>query len=322
MLSDTAPGCIWSGARMAVGRYRRPIARPDVERRGPALRLKQWCYQSFATPEVFCAFAIVGLGYAAQAFAYVVDRSTGHRASFEALSPLGLGVSFVESSLSGSTRFRRGQASITAGYERGFSAHFSLPLDDGSIAALEVTSTPDDALALVFPLSAERAAYTHKAAGMRARGTLHWGKRRYDLGAALATLDFTRSLADRHTRWEWASFVGHTASGRRFGLNLSAHVYDDAHGDSTENGVWLDGVLHTLGGVRFDMTLEPLRISSRDGSGEVELVVRPLGARRSRLDLHVIRSTFTQPYGTASGQVRGERVEGAFGVVEEHDALW
>ena len=228
------------------------------------------------------------------------------------------------SSIAGTSRFRARGVSIESGFEAGVQTRISVSLSSVPCQA-EFRLELDEALALLFPIAAQRAAYTHKASGMRVTGTLQLGPRRFDLSEGLASLDWTRSHALRHTRWNWASFVGHTGSGKRFGLNLSAHVYDDAAGNSLENAVWLDGRVHTLAGVRFEVptpTTGTWRIVSRDGSGEVDLTVQPSDERRSQLDLKLVRSVFVQPYGKAYGSVRGERVDGVVGVVEDHDALW
>jgi len=324
-LTDVAP--IGAGPP-PVGRYRRPLVAVNLAEHVSRFRLKEWCYQAIVSDEVLVAFAVAQLGYVAQAFVYLVDRRTGRRVSVEKMSPLGTALSMAPSSIAGSTRWQSQGLSLVTGFEaEGVHTRFSTELS-GERCEASFHFALDDALALVFPLSASRTAYTHKAAGMRALGSLTLGARTFCFDTAnhsLATLDWTRSVALRHTRWNWASFVGHTERGQRFGLNLSAHVYDDARGDSVENAVWVDGKVHTLSGVRFEVprpTTEAWRIVSRDGSGEVDLMVLPVGERRSETDLKLLRSTFVQPYGEASGQVRGERVRGLMGVVEEHDALW
>ncbi|MBK7585296.1 MAG: DUF2804 family protein [Myxococcales bacterium] len=65
----------------------------------------------------------------------------------------------------------------------------------------------------------------------------------------------------------------------------------------------------------------------RSSTAEVELEFRPLGARRQRLELGILRSNFVQAYGTFHGTVTpaglaSAEVDGVFGVVENHDALW
>ncbi len=324
VLRDTPPGRLSESADV-IGRYRAPVALPDVERvYGSRRGLKQWHYQSLTTPEWFLGFAVVQLGYVAQLFAYCVDRRSQARVEVERMSLLGRALDFAPSSLTGTTEWRSRDAQLRLSFKDGrHVAEFDLPLGRERLTG-EVAATPDEALALVFPLAPGRLAYTHKAAGMRAQGSLRLGARELALDAALASLDYTRSIARRHTVWNWASFAGHTVSGKRLGLNLSARVYD-LEGTSMENALWLDGRVETLGAVRFEVpakTTDPWHIVSSDGSDEVRLDVKPLGERRSDLDLKLVRSVFSQPYGLASGVVRGERVENLFGVVEDHDALW
>jgi hypothetical protein len=69
---------------------------------------------------------------------------------------------------------------------------------------------------VVFPLAPDRPAYTHKAGGLPASGALRLGARQIELRDALATLDWTRSLARRRTRWKWASF-GRASDGTQSG---------------------------------------------------------------------------------------------------------
>jgi hypothetical protein len=309
--------------RPALGRYRRPLCRLDVGLGAPRYRLKEWCYTSCTTDDWFFALAVVQLGYAAQLFAYVVDRRTGQRRETERVVPLGGSLSFAPSSQWGVTRWRSRRTAVDVGHDGSHYLRVDLDLDGEHLHG-ELRMEPDDALALLFPLSVTRRAYTHKAAGMRTRGSLRWGARTLSLDGGLGALDWTRSVADRHTVWNWASFAGHTESGKRFGLNLSARVYDGDAG-SLENVLWLDGRAEVLGGVRFIVprrTTERWFVHSSDGSGEVDLEVLPWGERRAKLELGVLRSVFAQPYGLASGSVRGERVSGAFGVVEDHDSLW
>ncbi len=323
-LVDLAPRGASVDSSFAWGRYRTPILSPDTARGAHPFRVKEWSYHSLATPRYFVAFAVVQLGYVAQLFAYVVDRETGERAELERMSPLGRALDFGPSSSRGFSRWRSPGAWISAGFvDDAHVAVLDLPVGKQRLRG-QVRFSPDDALALLFPLGTGRPAYTHKAAGMRADGELWLGEHPIALDEAYGALDWTRSQADRHTRWNWASFSGRNAEGERLGLNLSAHVYD-IDGCSMENAFWRDGRVCTLGAVCFDVparTTDRWRIASADGSGEVALEVTPLGERKSNMDLIAIRSRFTQPYGAVRGSVRGVSVDGLFGVVEDHDALW
>ncbi len=185
---------------------------------------------------------------------------------------------------------------------------------------------PAEALALLHPLGrGKRAAYTHKAAALRASGRLRFGGTPIDVDGGLGCIDWTRSLADRQTRWRWASMTGGLSGGRRLGLNLSSLVYDDPGGASRENAAWIDGRVQPLGGVRFEVPADPARTPWRIRStadDEVDLELVPVGARADRVELGLVRSDFVQPFGTFRGYVLGETVEQAFGVVEDHVARW
>jgi hypothetical protein len=221
---------------------------------------------------------------------------------------------------------------------------------------LEFGASGDDALALVYPLGgdAERRAYTHKGAALVDKGWLRLGGAEADPVAAeggAAALDWTRSLALHHTRWRWASCSDTTATSsgktvKHFAINLSQHVYDVQGLDSSkvasaENAVWVNGrVIRLLQPLVIDMPQGDARKqawrirSAADTPDEmVDLVFTPWGAREDHTNLGVVVSDFVQPYGTFSGTVRvfsysiGRVLSmtlgpQAFGVVEDHNAVW
>ena len=109
------------------------------------------------------------------------------------------------------------------------------------------------------------------------------------------------------------------------GLNLSAQVYEDVHGHSVENALFVDGEVRRLSGVRFDVPSEPKsqtwRITSLEG-GDIDLEFEPLGAREEHTNFGLVRTDFVQPYGRFAGQVCGLDFTGLFGVVEVHLSVW
>lgn len=310
------------------GRYRAPIEHPAIgdEKPWQRLRLKEWHYASVTTDRWFVALAVVNLGYAAEGFCYVVDRRDGTHAEWAAIAPPLVVTSFAPSSVRGTTRMARGRDRIELTARDGWDVEVDVDLRGERLrGSFHVAS--GEALALLHPLEPGRPAYTHKAAALRASGLLEWGSRTIELSPdeALANVDWTRSLARRETRWRWASLSTRLASGSTLGLNLSSDVYDDAFGDSRENALWVDGVVEPLGGAVFELPPDPAhgiwRIRSRAGD-ELDLEVRPLGARRRKLDIGLLRVSFVQPFGTWSGRVRDHRLDGAFGVVEDHVSVW
>lgn len=142
----------------------------------------------------------------------------------------------------------------------------------------------EEALALLFPLGNDslRPAYVHKAAGSPVRGAFSFGNVSVELPGghqppqALGAVDWTRSLALRCTRWNWASSsfralvhttvkklgsVSEPPAGARWasiGINLSKDVYD-IDGESQENALWIDGKVYPLRGVQFNVPEDPVR---------------------------------------------------------------
>lgn len=322
-----APASLFSGTRPNVGRYSGPI--PIVNLGGSGLtrfRLKEWHYTAITTDRFFVAFAVVQLGYAANLFAYVVDRQRPSRAhTIERVIPLGRGLKFARSSTSGVTRYRHRDESITIEHrDEGFTITIDLPIDGVRLnGRFECTRGVSGSLAHRLPHGG--IAYTHKAALYRVHGELRYGHDSLLGPEALATLDWTRSEAARQTDWKWASFAGRDTEGRLIGLNLSADVYDNADGDSMENFLYLEDGISALGGVNFTMPnaprTMPWRIVSRHGD-ELDLSFEPLGARVQDLRIAVLESRFIQPYGLYYGRVRDRKIEGVFGVVEDHHAIW
>ncbi len=312
----------------------------DPQLPAPRFRLKEWHYASVVTPGWFLAFAVVQVGYVANLFAYWLDLADPQRPwQCEQLSPLGRALHFGPSSLAGQTVWQHHdqRVAITSTHGPDGRGHWlvelDLPLTRHGDRPRRLKGTLEmqggEALALVHRLGSGHAAYTHKECGQPCSGSLALGDRRLEVHG-LASLDWTRSHAERITRWKWASAALLLPDGRNVGLNLSAQVYDDAAGHSRENALWLQGRRFPLRGVEFEMPhhpdAQPWRIQSLVGD-EVALEFRPLGARRQNLRLGLVTSKFIQPYGLFTGLVRPQghsaiRLTDAFGVVENHYAKW
>lgn len=321
------------------GRFAAPIPTPRFRGQQRSLisflgadrmRLKEWSYAAVVTERVFLAFGLVQLGYVANAFAYLVDRTRPDRVlEFETMSPLGRALRFAPSSTHGETCWSGRDAQVRIRHGGSWRVELDVPLRAAaSEAPTRVRGSfrivPGESLALLHDLGDARPAYTQKCAGLAVHGSVRVADEAVDLGAGTGFIDWTRSFADRETRWKWASFAGHS-QGRRIGLNLSAEVYDDARGHSRENAFWLDDEVRPLSGVVFDVGRQPgvddWFIRSADGD-EVDLRFVPRGARAQHLDLKLLRSHFVQPYGEFEGRVCGQRVQRVFGVVEDHHAVW
>ncbi len=321
------PSAVIENGQVRAGRYASPVPIVNIDGSGLSrFRLKEWHYTAITTKDYFVAFAVVQLGYAANVFAYVVPRARPERVKqLEIVAPFGRGLTFAASSTSGTTRFASGENAITARHHAtGFEVDIRLTIDGARLSG-HIVCENGASLALVHALTQRRVAYTHKGNLYTTRGHLAFDGVPIPLEGGFATIDWTRSQARRETIWNWASFAGYDTQGRPIGLNLSANVYDDVRGHSEENAAYFDGRAIGLDGVDFTMPRSPdrmpWRITSKE-SDELELVFMPLGVREQNLDLGIVKSLFIQPFGTYSGRVLDRRVEGVFGVVEDHHAVW
>jgi len=219
----------------------------------------------------------------------------------------------------------------------------------------EFGSNSDDALAMVYPLGgrSDRRAYTHKAAALVDKGWVRFGANTnsISLEGAAAGMDWTRSLALRTTVWKWASIHDTSASSsgksiKHLAINLSQFVYDVVNSVdptkrvSVENVVWVNG--------RSIRLLQPLTISmpTPESNGKwtirsvtetpdelVDLTFTGLGQREDHANFGIVVSDFVQPFGQFEGTIRifsysiGRHLHItlgplAFGVVEDHHAVW
>lgn len=346
-LLPTPPEFIVQGDQLAAGCYAAALARPELGLRGwqRLARQKDWTYVSVVTERWFVGLAVVQLGYVANAFVYLVDRTQpGRWWQREVLSPLGRNVQVAASSLGGTTAWRDGDQQVAVNFaSKGFrlALDVQLPPAPGTSGLSQQRLAADmqvqlaTPLALITPLPShgrtphQGVAYTHKEAALVAQGVLTVGGASGTV-TGLATLDWTRAHALRTTTWKWASLATQTPAGR-IGLNLSAEVYDDAAGASLENAVWCNGTPHLLPGARFELPdqpqTQPWRIVSFDDGASFDLRFVPIGARAQDVRAGLVRSSFVQPFGIYNGYVTVPGVgkvalDGAFGVTEDHLSVW
>ncbi len=103
------------------------------------------------------------------------------------------------------------------------------------------------------------------------------------------------------------------------GMNLTRNVVTDPA--YHENALWEDDRLSLLAAARFDFSDDQAwRVGTVDD--RVDLTFTALGERREDIRAGVIASVFRQRYGTFAGRVGDRRVDGAFGLVEDHASTW
>jgi hypothetical protein len=119
----------------------------------------------------------------------------------------------------------------------------------------------------------------------------------------------------RVTRWSWSAGVGTLASGVPVAWNLVDGVHD---GVPSERTVWVDGVPHEVGPVRF---LDGLRGIEFAEGGTLAFTAEAVRAHRENLLL--VASEYEQPFGTFTGSLPGAgELAAGHGVMERHDVRW
>lgn len=299
---------------------------------------KKWLYGFVATREVATLFAVVDLGYSSNAFVLALDYASGRVLVDEGVLGLpapmvkvndhpgaGLDVDFRR--LDGRWRAWR-----TFGDER-FHAHVRLgvpvPLRKPKLELtwdlLAAGAAP--ALTVIAPVDGGVVNVTQKWAGLLSFGALEADGRRWSLDGGVGGLDYTHGYLARKTAWRWAFACGRLDDGTPFGLNL-VEGFNESRDDVNENALWLGTQLVPLARARFvwnpNDIFAPWHVRTTDGA--VDLQFRPLGAHQELRDLGLIKSSFKQPVGLWTGELKvgghTYTVKDAPGVSEDQSVLW
>jgi len=164
--------------------------------------------------------------------------------------------------------------------------------------------------------------WTRKQAGVRAHGTLALGGGSPREIEALAVIDDTAGYHPRKTEWWWSAGVGLGEDGAALAWNLVRGVNDPPEG--SERAVWVDGVPHEPGPVRFAADLSEIVGAHAAGAGDgSRLSFTAEAVRRRSENLGMLKSDYTAPFGAFSGTLPGGiRLASGLGVMEHHRARW
>jgi hypothetical protein len=299
-----------------------PYARSALWRR---FHHKRWHYVALGTERIFCAVAIVDVGWTSTAFAYAFDRDDGDMlANFSQDGLPGLSATLADNA-GGASRFKTRRSDIAIDSPAPGRYRLSLRCDYLEIeAAFGCDPGPCAGAAPLLlasgPVDKGSVHATQKSTAMPVTGHVHTFRDEYDLAGGVASFDYSNGLLARETAWRWAS--GHNLE---LGFNLQAGYFG-----ANENALWLDGQLHALGPAHFLYdNSDPLarwHIFTEDD--QLELFFTPEGARRENKNLVVAASRYLQPIGTFSGWVRTapdapkRMVNQLVGVTEDHSSRW
>lgn len=303
------------------------------------LREKRWCYAGIVAPGLFFGTAIVHLGYITSAFCFAFDRA-GKTMAEKTFVRLPTGQTrYDRNPETGTCRFRARGNRIDISGNLATGKSISVDVDAGNTllkARISLSACRDSIAPMHFPMDIGqgRNAFTTKAAGIPAKGSVRIGQReiRLDPENSFALFDWTHGAYPRKTFWNWACGAGSaretTGGGTKevVGFNLSRGVYENG---TLENTLWTGGRPEAVGTVVFEYDavrpMAPWKINSRDG--KIRLVFLPEGMRRANDDFGIVASRFIQPCGRFEGEVttadgRTFILENTGGVAEAHDARW
>lgn len=320
------------------GMFDTPLADVDLEDariltrpRGipSGLRLKQWQHFCIVHPEVVLTIAVVDLGFMKATWVKAIDREAG--TDWE-ISQRGrqVDVEVARSLWNAHTWSKTTKLSVcvhnhlTDGAhvvdvvtdpegKHTLDAHFRCLHDASSISPLVVS----------LPVGMGRAMYSHKVPlPVEGKAVIDGREVVFDPAHTTAVLDIHKAHYPRKTWWNWVTFAGFDARGRRIGLNLTKNVVtDDAF---HENAVWIDGALTLLGPATFDLSGDAWTMGTADG--RVSLSFQADGDRRENLNVGLVASKFLQRFGRFSGQIQleGDTIDvvDMFGLAEDHYAVW
>jgi hypothetical protein len=219
------------------------------------------------------------------------------------------------------TVLRRGGVALTPGAARVSAAGIELQIALDEVGGIEAVCRSPRGPGYVW---------TRKQGDVAAAVTVRLGHEPARTVTGRAVIDDTAGYHDRHTEWWWTAGVGRSARGEAVAWSLVSGVNDPpAHSERT---VWLQGIAHEVGPVRFAADLAAIEVApaaagdapaSADAASPAMLRFTAEAERRRRDELLLVSSDYRQPFGSFSGSLPGVgRLEQGLGVTEHHRARW
>jgi len=245
---------------------------------------KQWRYVSIWSREMSICAGSVQAGPARQEFWAVWDRAEGR--------------------LWERTRLWPGRVKLPSG---------RVIVRDGDVV-IDIKLEETQGFEVVTPVGGAYT-WTRKQGGIRAHGRVRLGGVERSV-EAVALIDENAGYHPRHTRWKWSGGGGIDVQGRAVAWSVIVGLNDSP--SNSERTVWIDGIPHEVGPVRFARGLSGVTFSE---GGMLRFHQEAVRERRENLLL--IRSSYSQPFGSFSGTLpAGMGLKEAYGVMERHEAYW
>ena len=313
----------------AFGSYRGTVRRSDLgplapDRIARLLTEKRWLWGSIVQDDLMLAFAVVDLGYASNGFAYAYTPQSGIVAHSSIVGLPRLSRVKQTATHRIDARLRDPRLGIRITHEDQ-DPQIEIALRSSTLeihATLDTRGAPEPITAIA-PLKDGVVDVTEKRVLMPVRGSALVAGRRVSLDGALGGYDFSHGIMPRHTKWNWAFFMGRDDKGVPVALNVVAG-WTKEH----ECALWAAGELHGVPEATFAYdTKAPLnewKITTPDGS--VDLTLEPRAIHAEEKNLGVVRSAFKQAIGSYRGRLhalgRAFEIADVIGVAEEQDVVW
>lgn len=305
----------------AVGFARRPLVdTARVDGRHGWGRTKRWEYWNVLTPTHILALTVSSLDYAAVHEVWVFDRAT-RRSWGRTVTVVPAHDVDLPPSLGQGAAIARGRdlaVSVTPGAE---SWRLFAEIPDASFDITVVRPPAHECLAVVVPWSRRRFQYTVKDVALPATGVVVLDGIEHPVPAgSWAVLDHGRGRWHYDVRWNWGAGAG-ISGDRVIGLQVGGRWTVGT--GSTENGVFVDGVLHKISiELRWDYDLaHPLRPWRVSGGG-LEAVLTPFHDKHSARNLGVVAARTHQCFGVWEGSFDGIAFAGIEGFAEDVHNRW
>lgn len=297
---------------------RPPFSYDSAQVTAPSWRIKDWDYYLMEDGSCALALTFSDLGYLGLVSASVIDLGAPSYKTTSQVVPLPLGnMGLPASSDEGDIIWADARCSVVFRHvPGGRRLSFAMrDFDENGMdleAELLLTDEPRDSIVTATPWAEDPRAfyYNRKVLGMAAQGGFRWGAHvhEFDPAEALGLLDWGRGVWTYDNVWWWAAAQGHQ-DGHVLGLNLGYGFGDTSA--ASENVLFVDGVAHKLGRVKFSVPLKPGAgfdymgpWRMRDNERRLDVTFSPTIDRRDHTDVAGLLVTDQhQVFGTFSGTV-------------------
>jgi hypothetical protein len=280
------------------------------------LHHKRWHFVSITTEELYCAAAVVDIGWGTSSFGYIFERARG--CDIAGFSQLGMPGMSVRVGANARTPSRFGWSGghveiLPAGPDQ-----WVLSVRGGG---MRVEASFGEAVPHLLAIGAAAGGSVHatqKSPALPVVGFAEANGRRFRLDEGVATFDYSNGLLGRATEWRWLA-----AHAPDVGVNLQQGYFGSA-----ENALWLDGQVIALGEAELGQEPGGDAWRVRTGDGLVDLRFSAEGIRRDDKQLLLASSKLTQQIGVFDGWVKAapgaepRAVRRVAGLIEHHRARW